>query len=170
MRECEEILQIENVQWLHVHDGYVRVLYGERGLPTHTNTHTNREQEEAAQGTLRILKVPVSKEQIEMHEHVYTEHASMCVYKQTHFNGIMYRFRHFTTEVVDGRTMMRLCFLAIDDCQLPLIPGLPCLRTAPLSFLLPMQQEGHYAAFMFPKYALSMKLFCLLILTLHSPP
>jgi hypothetical protein len=46
---------------------------------------------------------------------------------------------------------VRLTFLALGECQLPLIPGLPCLRTTPLSFLLPMQQEGHYVAYIFPK-------------------
>jgi hypothetical protein len=62
------------------------------------------------------------------------------------------RFRSFATEEVNGEQVVRLTFLALNDCQLPLIPGLPCLRTTPLSFLLPMQQEGHYVAYIFPKY------------------
>lgn len=108
MRECEEVLQIEGVQCLHIHDG---------------------DQEEVGRGTLRILKVPIADNEMRSHKHL---------------------FRSFEAEEVNGRQVVRLTFLALGDCQLPLIPGLPCLRTTPLSFLLPMQQEGHYVAYIFP--------------------
>lgn len=108
LRECEEVLQIEGVQCLHIHAG---------------------EQEEVGRGTLRILKVPIADSEMRSHKHL---------------------FRSFEAEQVNGEEVVRLTFLALGECQLPLIPGLPCLRTTPLSFLLPMQQEGHYVAYIFP--------------------
>lgn len=167
------MLQIEGVQCLHIHAGYVLPYIAARPFTHHHNNqpmNNKREQEEVGRGTLRILKVSITEKEMGAHQHLYgfpspaVAIASSARLLSDHSAPPNYalgsawpphRFHSLATEsdaAVNGAKAVHLTFVALGDYQLPLIPGLPCLRITPLSFLLPMQQEGHFVAYIFPKY------------------